>query len=105
LYLDDIRVPVHVGSGFKDTPGWLMARTYDEAVNLVQLHGCPIYISFDHDLGDENAKTGYDFAKWLVDQDLDNNIIPTEFEFNVHSANPVGAANITNLLDAYLKTR
>ncbi len=105
LYLDDIRVPAHVGSGLKNTPGWLMARTYDEAVNTVKQHGCPVYISFDHDLGDENAKTGYDFAKWLVEQDLTYNIIPAEFEFNVHSANPVGAANITNLLDAYLKTR
>ena len=105
LYLDDIRVPVHVGSGLKNTPGWLLARTYDEAVSMVKHHGCPVYISFDHDLGDENAKTGYDFAKWLVDQDLTYNIIPSDFEFNVHSANPVGAANITNLLDAYLKTR
>ena len=105
LYLDDIRVPAHVGSGFKNTTGWLLARTYDEAVSIVMDKGCPVYISFDHDLGDENAKTGYDFAKWLVEQDLDHGILPDNFDFNVHSANPVGAANITGLLDSYLKTR
>jgi hypothetical protein len=105
LYLDDIRVPAHVGSGLKNTPGWLLARTYDEAVNIVIDKGCPVYISFDHHLGDATAKTGYDFAKWLVDQDLAYNIIPVDFEFNVHSSDPVGTANIINLLDAYLKTR
>ena len=45
------------------------------------------------------------FAKWIVDQDLTYNIIPADFEFNVHSANPVGTANIINLLDSYLNTR
>jgi hypothetical protein len=99
LYLDDIRCPGHVGSG------WLIARSYEEAIEIVKQNECPFYVSFDHDLGDANAKTGYDFAKWLVEQDLDHGILPDNFDFNVHSANPVGAANITGLLDSYLKTR
>ena len=105
MYLDDVRAPAHFGSGLKNTPGWLMARSYDEAIDMVERFGAPVYISFDHDLGDANVKTGYDFAKWLIEQDLDNNILPADFDFNVHSANPVGAANITNLLEPYLKTR
>ncbi|ADO72997.1 cyclic-phosphate processing receiver domain-containing protein [Stigmatella aurantiaca] len=62
-------------------------------------------ISFDHDLG-ENQGTGYDLAHWLVDQDHDGAIrMLRDFAFNVHSANPVGTANISALLNSYLKSR
>lgn len=97
LYLDDEREPS------TDKP-WDIVRTYDDAVNYVKKHGIPDYISFDHDLGEE--KTGYDFAKWLVEQDLDGKrVFPSDFEYNVHSANPVGAKNIDNHLGAYRRYR
>lgn len=87
-----------------------IARTYDAAVSLCKAQGCPSLISFDHDLGledDGSEKTGYDLAKWLVetDLDMDGNFIPEGFEFHVHSSNPVGAANISGLLNSYLSNR
>ena len=93
LFLDDERFPVD--------DSWVIVRSYDEAVSYVKEHGMPSFISWDHDLGDKSL-TGHDFAKWLVDYDLDNDLITKDFSFYVHSANPVGAANIKNLLDSYL---
>ena len=102
LYLDDVR----------DLPdeSFLLARSYEEAVLFVKDNGIPPFISFDHDLGvDENEKllpTGFDFAKWLVEMDMDNIYkFPENFSFNVHSANPVGKANIEGYLNNYLKSR
>ncbi len=102
LYLDDVR----------DLPdeSFLLARSYEEAVLFVKENGIPPFISFDHDLGvDENndlLPTGFDFAKWLVEMDMDNIYkFPENFSFNVHSANPVGKANIEGYLNNYLKSR
>lgn len=53
-------------------------------------YGIPDFISFDHDFGvDENNNllpTGYDFAKWLVEQDMNlDYTFPHNFSFYVHS--------------------
>jgi hypothetical protein len=101
LFIDDERFP-------KDnSKNYVIARSMEEAINLIEQHGCPNYISFDHDLGcDEQntpSPTGYDFAHWLVNSDIDGKInIPEGFQFNVHSANPTGAANIQALVSNYL---
>jgi hypothetical protein len=102
LYLDDIRTP-------KDS-SFIVVRSYDEAISYVEENGMPDYISFDHDLGvdDEGVllKSGFDFAKWLSEADMDNLIdIPQSFEFNVHSANPEGVKNIEGLLNHYLRQK
>lgn len=98
MYLDDERDP--------KTPGpWVIVRSVDNAIRHVVENGIPSYISFDHDLG-EDVLTGYDFAKWLVDQELlGAHFFPENFEYNVHSANPVGAENIRAYLDGYFKQR
>lgn len=93
MYLDDLRDP----KGEFD----YIVRSYDEAVELVESIGCPSFISFDHDLGEDG--TGHDFAWYLVNKDLDNEgFIPKGFKFFVHSANPIGSRNITGLLGGYL---
>lgn len=99
LFLDDIRNPDWVYS----EPGeWEICRDMAQAVVIMLEQGCPDLISFDHDLG-EDIPTGYDLAKWLVERDLDHpGFIPDHFRFYVHSANPVGASNIQNLLNSYL---
>ena len=98
MYLDDIRNP--------KTNGWIVVRSYTNAVNWMEMYGCPDYISFDHDLG-EGVFSGYDLAKWVVNKDLDEggNWIPEYFDFNVHSANPVGAKNIQSLIERYLDSK
>ena len=100
LYLDDIRTP-------KDDD-FIIVRSFQEAVKFVQQNGIPNYISFDHDLGCDEFNniypSGYDFAKWLIEMDLDNLYkFPEDFKFNVHSANPIGKANIEGILNNYLE--
>lgn len=100
LFIDDLRSPDYIGK-----PEMPVARTSQEAIDYIQTHGCPTFISFDHDLGDED--TSMNFVKWLVEQDLDSDgqTIPENFNFFVHSANPVGKANIESYLNNYLRVR
>lgn len=97
LYIDDIRVP--------QSDGWVIARTSEEAMATIKHRGCPMAISFDHDLGGDD--TTIPVVKQLIefDLDVDGKFIPDYFEFNVHSANPVGRENIIGLLDGYLRDR
>ncbi|MDD3595219.1 cyclic-phosphate processing receiver domain-containing protein [Sulfuricurvum sp.] len=99
LYLDDIRYP--------NDNTYIIARTVEEAQQLIEKYGVPEYISFDHDLGvddmDNLLPNGYDLAKWLVEMDMDGNIeLSSDFTFTVHSQNPVGAENIRVYLSNYL---
>lgn len=101
LFLDDERDPPG-----KNPPSglWVVVRSYASAVHFVTEHGAPRFISFDHDLGD--GETGFDFAKWLTDADMDGAIrLPQDFDFVVHSQNPIGAKNIQSLLSSYLDFR
>jgi hypothetical protein len=96
LYLDDIRTP--------KTKGWIIVRSYNEFCRWITNNGVPEAISFDHDLSEDSVLdgkvyTGYDCAKWLCEYCMVNGIpLP---EYNVHSANPVGASNIKQLLDNF----
>lgn len=97
LYIDDIRTP--------STEGWSITRNSKETIDYMVDNGCPVYISFDHDLGGED--TSMVIVKWMIEHDLNNKgkFIPYNFEFNVHSANPVGKGNIEATLNSYLKFR
>ena len=114
IYLDDIRTPID--------DSWIVVRNYDEFVEKVSQIGIQNIetISLDHDLGDTamkeyfnnvspnfildynniHEKTGYDCAKWLVNQCMDHKLnMPTVY---VHSANPIGSANIMGYINNYL---
>ena len=95
LFIDDEREPIG--------GDWVIARSHWEAIEIIIRRGMPKFISFDHDLGD--GPTGYDFAKWLIETDLDQKgkLISTDFEFYVHSQNPIGKKNIENLFNNYLR--
>ena len=84
-----------------DVTGYSVCRTGEEAIkelaSLSKIPNCKIFISFDHDLG--YGISGYDVAKWIVE----NQIQITGFA--VHSMNPVGAKNITDLLTHYGYTK
>jgi hypothetical protein len=123
LFLDDYRIPSDVPILFKNHSGMSLTiiRNAEDAIKEIEVRGCPEFISFDHDLADDQyyaptderyrkpseRMTGYDFAKWLVDKDLNmrGKFIPDNFEFHVHSMNPVGAENIRKLLESYLAYR
>jgi len=130
IYLDDIRTPID-----KD---WLVVRNFHEFVNLINKIGLNnvSVISLDHDLGDTamneyfnnvspnytldydniKEKTGYDAAKFLVNQFYNEfpervNMTKNEkkngrFTFPlvyVHSHNPIGAHNICGWINNFLK--
>jgi len=97
LYIDDIRNP----KGNFD----YIARNSEEAIEFMIRNGCPVFISWDHDLGGDD--TSLRVVKWMIEMDLDmeKEFIPENFKFFVHSANPVGKANIEGYLNAYLKSR
>ena len=81
----------------------IIARSMEEVKNLVSDLGMPSFVSFDHDLGD-NEPTGYDIAKWMVARDLGRAYqFPDDFDFYVHSQNPIGKRNIEEYLGSYLK--
>lgn len=112
IYLDDVRTPID--------SSWVVVRNYEEfvkTVNDIGLENIDI-ISLDHDLGDtamkewrENVyhnfeldygniteKTGYDCAKWLVEQWMDGKNVVDVY---THSANAIGSANICGLIWNY----
>lgn len=113
LYLDDIRTPVD-----KD---WIVVRNYDEFVASIKLHGLGNFeiISLDHDLGEgamieyyTNVKnnyvldynnieerTGMDCCRYLVSESM-NEKIPLP-QIYVHSANPIGSANMMGYINNY----
>ena len=97
LFIDDLRDAEKYYPG----EGFIVVRTCEEAISYVQQHGLPRFVSFDHDLGDtesEVEKTGYTFAKYLIEYMFDNNI-KEPFQYYVHSANPVGLKNIESYLE------
>lgn len=124
LYLDDIRSPRDTYP-FTTVEEWTIARNYDEFVKIIEARGLPHIVSFDHDLSFEHypfnepnggsnnpkvipyesykEKTGMDCAKYLVEFCInrDRNLP----KWQVHSANPVGAANIRSYLKSYERTR
>jgi hypothetical protein len=115
LYLDDVRIP---------TEGeWQVVKNYDEFVAHIKLNGLENYetISLDHDLGEGamqeyytnvkpnyeldykriEEKTGMDCARFLVAEAMNNKIsLPNVY---VHSANPIGSANMMGYINNYFR--
>ena len=99
LYIDDERNP----KGKFD----IITRSSESTIKWMIDNGCPSFISFDHDLGGED--TSMIIVKWMVERDMDlreedSFFIPQNFEFNVHSANPVGSLNLNSYLNSYLNS-
>jgi hypothetical protein len=115
LYLDDVRTP--------KADNWEVVRNYDEFVAHIRLKGLGAYevISLDHDLGEGamveyytnvkpnyeldynriSEKTGMDCARWLVAESMNTKIpLPAIY---VHSANPIGAANMMGYINNYFR--
>jgi hypothetical protein len=100
LFIDDERDPPNDGNE------WKVARHYRDVKLLLFSFGPPVFISFDHDLG-EKMKTGYEIAKKLVEWDMDGGPFKfrDDFDYYVHSQNPVGKANIEAYLNNYLEMK
>lgn len=85
---------------------WVIARNMVQVAGAISRRRCmPWFISFDHDLG-KFRNTGHDIAKWLVEMDMvELYRFPKDFDYYVHSQNPIGKANIEGLLNGYFKAR
>jgi hypothetical protein len=117
LYLDDLRTPL--------SSEWSVVRNFDEFVEFIEnndLKNIEV-ISFDHDLGESaiseyfnntkdsyeidysniEEKTGYDCVKWLIDYIIVNDKFDSVPKMRVHSANPIGAANILGYVNNFYK--
>ncbi len=112
IYLDDVRTPLE--------QDWVIVRSYEEFISKVNEIGLQDIelISLDHDLGDSamsewhknvyhnykldydniTEKTGYDCAKWLVEQWLNER---PWVQVYTHSANAIGSANIMGYINNY----
>lgn len=100
LFLDDLREISHVYPPPQTLYiNWTVARSTEEAKSLVLSQGMPALISFDHDLGGEDKATV--FLNWLIREFWTDEQIPG---YRVHSANPVGAANITSMMVSWHKS-
>jgi hypothetical protein len=131
LFLDDVRMPADCTSymhrrigtnNFKYIhEGWVIVRNYRDFVYTIEANGLPQLVSFDHDLAHEHydpvmldypekyetlygtfkEKTGYEAGVWLKNYCIQFNLtLPLIF---IHSMNPVGIANLTNLFLAKSK--
>lgn len=101
LFIDDERMPP------RDDRYWVIARDFEDVMMALRIHGMPGHVSFDHDLG-QDEKTGYDIAKFLVELDMGEDAdfkLPDNFDFYVHSQNPVGKKNIESYINNYLEQR
>lgn len=104
LYIDDIRDDDKFFLRFStaDTKWFpFIVRSYEDAVKKFEhrVSGDQFFVDLDHDLGfdDEQGieKNGYDICKYIVE-----NEVPV-VGFHIHSMNPVGAANMRQLLTHY----
>lgn len=85
---------------FRHPPeGFIPAKSSKEAMLLVEEKGLPSFISFDHDLGgDDDAIV---FITWMSNSYYSHEIP----DYQVHSANPVGRANIISKMESWRKSQ
>lgn len=89
LWVDDLRP---VPNEYRDNYEVRWARDYDEAV--AELHRFRYdVICLDHDLGE--GPTCYDLCKYIIAKHIYCS------EYRIHTSNPVGRKNMTELLRRY----
>lgn len=96
VWVDDVR-PCPVSRANCAFP-IIECKSYRQAIhhlkNLLEDYQI-CWIDLDHDLGE--GKTGYDIAKWIVENEIPQPLI----RWRCHSSNPVGQQNIRQLLTHY----
>lgn len=100
MFIDDERVP---GKGVSESV--VIVRSSQEAIDFcTAVKSLPKNIMFDHDLGGDD--TSIKFILWMIDElyaDHPKFTLREDFTFSVHSQNPVGAGNITSLMNNLIK--
>ncbi len=91
--LDDPHTPLR-----HTPPGFLGARSTDEAVKLVEEHGLPEYMDLDHDLGGDDRVMV--FLRWLSETFPDGPVP----KYRVHSENCVGRPAIDSFMSSWVRS-
>ena len=91
VYLDDLRV---------GPDGFVIARTYEDAIKLLESNKIGV-LSLDHDLGEDSngnlLKTGYDLVKYICENNCDIEKI------YIHTDNAVGRTNMFETLKGAMR--
>jgi hypothetical protein len=87
VWLDDIRTAPN---------GWTHVKTVVEAQKMMET-GQVTHLSLDHDLGGDGPDA-YTLCLWMAE----NDVWPTDW-VGIHSANPVGRANMKAVINRYSK--
>jgi hypothetical protein len=80
-------------------PGFKPAKSSLEAMVLIETRGLPSFISFDHDLGGEDNAMA--FIVWMSDEHYSSKVP----DYQIHSANPAGAANIHSKMESWRRSQ
>ena len=88
LWLDDLRPAPE---------GWVHVRTAVEAIAVLTAGGV-VEVSVDHDLGREEAGSGYEVACWIEEAAANGSLGVVKWA--IHSANPVGRAKMAAALES-----
>ena len=120
LFLDDIRKPSDVTWVDLPMKTYIVVKNYRGFRETILNHGMPDFVSYDHDLSSEHyenyhkineqggleidynqfdEKTGYDCAKFLVNEC--NKLGIKHPPYAVHSMNPIGKQNIISYVESY----
>jgi hypothetical protein len=110
LWIDDqaldLETPArHCSPNNDDEFQWEVATSSAEAIKLVEAYGyLPKFIDFDHDLGLNEfgvEDTVKPFCKFIAELFPDSPVP----DFNIHSANPDGAAWIRSFMESWRRSR
>lgn len=107
LFLDDKRHPRHTEEYqyfdkefFEDIK---IARTYDEAVNMMNECGIPYVLMLDYDLG-EDIHTGLNVVNYFIAMVRQNPFaLDPDFEYFTHTDSRAGAVLMKEVLDDFLR--
>jgi hypothetical protein len=111
LFLDDEREVTDVFDKFGkrlNPDDWTVARSTEEAKQLVSGLGLPESMALDHDLGISGMvmDTTMVFLRWLAYDYFDpTNKQHTIPSWRVHSGNPVGAENIIAFMTSWERSQ
>lgn len=97
LWLDD-QLDDPVAPDRHTPPGFLGAKSTEEAKALIALHGLPKFMDLDHDLGGDD--TAEIFVKWMY-YEYGAEVPP---EYRIHSANGPGSLVLRSFLDSWARS-
>lgn len=90
LFIDDERDP--------PDESWTVVRTVEEAKTILVSWDLPTEMSLDHDLGGD--ETVMQILHWMAENFYEEGPPP----WKIHSANPVGRANMESFLESWARS-